>query len=142
VLTDNAFFSGVEAASLMCVLPVFRPATFAPHTFLYVQGRPASQVFLILRGSVAIVQRSGGVRTTVATLGPGEFTGEDALLQPAARHRWSAVAIDETSAAVAEGDALLVALLAQPALGVNVARGLHRRVVDASLAIEALIAGR
>ena len=142
MLSNNAFFSGVEAASLVRVLPAFRVATFPPHAVLYGRGRPAHELFLILRGSVAVVQRTGHVRTTIAVLGPGEFTGERALLLPATLHPWSAVCCEETVVAVAEGVALLGALTALPALGVNVARGLHRRVLDATFAIDALIAGR
>ena len=44
--------------------------------------------------------------------------------------------------AVADGKVLLAALTMSPALGVNVARGLHRRVIDATLAIDGLIASR
>jgi voltage-gated potassium channel len=142
VLSDNAFFSGVEAASLVRVLPAFRLATVPPRALLYRRGAPARHVFLIVSGSVAVEQRTGSVRTMIAVLGPGEFTGEHALLEPSTRHRWSAVCREETRVAVAEGDALLAALLPLPALGVNVARGLHRRVRDASLAIDALIAER
>jgi CRP-like cAMP-binding protein len=142
MLTDNAFFSGVEAASLVRVLPAFRLATFPPGATLYVRGRAAREVFLILSGSVAIEQHTGSVRTTVATLGPGEFTGEGALLETLPRHPWSAVCREETQVAVADGDVLLAALTASPALSVNVARGLHRRVVDATLAIDELIASR
>lgn len=142
MLSDNAFFSGVEAASLLRVLPAFRLATLPPRALLYRRGLPARQVFLIVSGSVAVVQRTGSVRTTIAVLGPGEFTGEHALLDPHARHPWSAVCREETHVAVADGDELLAALLPLPALGVNVARGLHRRVLDASLAIDALVADR
>lgn len=140
MLSDNAFFSGVEAAALARVLPAFRLATLPPHALLYQRGRPARQVFLIVSGSVAVVQRTGSVRTTIAVLGPGEFTGEHALLDPLTRYRWSAVCREETRVAVADGDALLAALLPLPGLGVNVARGLHRRVLDAANAIDALIA--
>ncbi|MGA2392882.1 MAG: cyclic nucleotide-binding domain-containing protein [Candidatus Lustribacter sp.] len=140
MLSDNAFFSGVEAASLVRVLPAFRLATFARGALLYRRGGAARRVFLIVSGSVAVVQRSGSVRTTIAVLGPGEFTGEHALLEPPGRHRWSAVCCEETQVAVAEGDELLAALLPLPALGINVARGLHRRVHDAAHAIDALIA--
>ncbi len=142
MLTDNAFFSGVDAASLMRVLPAFRLATFPAGATLYERGGAAHEVFLILNGSVAIVQRTGRERTTVAVLGPGEFTGEGALLEPLPRHPWSAVCREETHVAVADGDVLLAALTALPALGVNVARGLYRRVADATLAIDQLIASR
>jgi CRP-like cAMP-binding protein len=141
MLRDNALFSGVEGASLARVLAVFRMATVPADTPLYVRGRPARQVFLIVSGSVAVTQRTGALETTVTVLGPGEFTGERALLHPATRHLWSAVACEETRIAFADGDVLLAALTAFPALGVNVAAALHRRVNDASLAIDGLIAG-
>ena len=142
MLSDNAFFSGVDAASLLRVLPAFRLVTFPPDARLYSRGGVARHVFLIVSGSVAIVQRTGTVRTTVAMLGPGEFTGERALLEPASRHLWSALCCEETRVARADGEALLAALTVLPALGINVARGLYRRVSDASLAIDALVAAR
>jgi CRP-like cAMP-binding protein len=131
VLRDNAFFSGVDAASLIRVLPAFRLATFPARARLYRRGHIARQVFLIV---------SGSVHTTVALLGPGEFTGERALLAPPARHLWSAVCREETCVAVADGDELLAVLTTLPNLGFNVARGLYRRVSDAEAAVDALIA--
>jgi len=141
VLRDNALFSGVDGASLARVLPAFRLVTVPADTSLYLRGRIARRVFLIVSGSVAVVAQTGDVRTTVAVLGPGEFTGERALLHPAACHVWSAVCREETRIAFADGDALLAALAAFPALGVNVARALHRRVRDAGRAIDVLMAG-
>lgn len=139
MLTDNAFFSGVEGPSLGCVLPAFRFVTLPENALLYRRGRAARQVFLIVSGSVAVERRTAGARTTLALLGPGEFTGERALLEPPARHAWSAVCREETQVAVADADDLLAALTAQPALAINVARGLHRRIADASRAIDALL---
>lgn len=142
MLRDNAFFSGVEGASLARVLPVFSLITVPAGTPLYVSGCLARRVFLILSGSVAVTQRSGDVDTTVTVLGPGEFTGERALLDPAARQLWSAMCCEESRIAFADGDLVLAALTAFPAIGVNVAAALHRRVNDAALAIDGLIAGR
>ena len=138
-LRNNAFFSGVSPDSLLRVLPAFRVATLPADALLYVRNRVARRVFLILSGRVAVVQNTGDVRTTIALLGPGEFTGERALLQPALRHLWSAICVEETRVGFADGDALLAASSALPAIGVNVARALHRRVRDASSAIEGLI---
>jgi len=141
VLRDNALFSGVHGPSLASVLSVFCLVTVPAHARLFERGDVARRVFLIVSGSVAVTQRTGDLDTIVTVLGPGEFTGERALLQPAPRHLWSAVCCEETRVAVAEGEALLAALAAMPALGVNVARALHRRVHDAALAIDGLITG-
>jgi CRP/FNR family transcriptional regulator, cyclic AMP receptor protein len=140
VLRDNALFSGVEGAALARVLSVFKMVTVPADTPLYVSGHVARRVYLIVSGNVAITQRTGAVDTVVTVLGPGEFTGERALLHPATRHLWSAVCCEETRLAVADADVLLATLTAYPALGVNVAAALHRRVHDASVAIDGLIA--
>lgn len=142
MIADNAFFSGVGAASLARALPAFRIVTLPAGTTLYRRGRTARRVFLILSGSVAVGQRTSGLRTVVALLGPGEFTGEQALLRPALRHSWSAVCRTETVVAVAEGERLHALTASSPAFGMNVARGVYRRVVDASSAIDALVAAR
>jgi CRP-like cAMP-binding protein len=138
-LRNNAFFTGVAPASLALVLGAFRVATLPADTLLYVRNRIARRVFLIVSGSVAVVQNTGDVRTTIALLGAGEFTGERAVLRPALRHLWSAICVEETRVGFADGDALLAASSALPAIGVNVARALHRRVRDASSAIDDLI---
>ncbi len=139
-LADNAFFTGLDAQTLALLLPLFRIATLAPGTQLYAPGGIARDVFLIASGRVAIVQSSGGIETTLAELGPGEFTGERALLLPPEEHAWTAVCRDVTRVAYADGDRLAAALTASPAIGVNVARAFHRRVRDASAAIDALVA--
>ncbi len=139
-LLHNAFFSGVEANSVAQLLPAFSVTTLPAGTLLYERDRLAQRVFLIVSGRVAVVQNTGDVRTTIALLGPGEFTGERALLQPPLRHLWSAICLEETRVGFADGGALLTASGAVPAIGVNVARALHRRVRDAASAIDGLIA--
>ena len=140
-MRDNAFFTGLDAGAIARVVPVFRVVTVPAGTELYERGRLARHVILVLRGRVAAVQGTGAVQTTVSILGPGEFTGERALLQPPEPHAWTAVCIEETRIAYAEADALLAALMTLPAIAVNVAHALHRRVRDASRAIDALVAG-
>lgn len=139
-MRDNAFFTGLDAAALARVVPVFRVQTLPAGTQLYERGRVARSVILVLGGSVAAVQRTGCEQTTVAILGPGEFTGERALLQPPEPHVWTAVCLEETRIAYADGDALHAALTTLPALAVNVARALHRRVRDATRAIDTFVA--
>ena len=140
-LDDNALFSGLDGEALALVLPAFRVTTYPAGAQLYARGRVADRLLLVVTGSVAVVQRSAGVQTTIAVLGPGEFTGERALLQPPALHPWTAICREETQIGFADGDAVLAALAAQPAIGVNVVRALQRRVRDASRAIDGLIAG-
>ena len=106
MLRDNALFSGVEGASLARVLSVFRVGTIPAETPLYVSGHIARRVYLIVSGSVAVTQRTGELETVVTILGPGEFTGERALLHPSTRHLWSAVCCQESRIAYADADLL------------------------------------
>jgi CRP-like cAMP-binding protein len=138
-LADNAFFTGLDASALARLLPVFRVISLPAGAELYANGRTAEGVFLIVCGRVQVVQRTGGIETTIAELGPGEFTGERALLTPPERHAWTAICREGTRLAYADGEAVLAALAAAPAIGVNVARAFHRRVRDATQAIDALI---
>jgi hypothetical protein len=140
-LRGNALFRGVGAAALAPVLPAFRVATLPPDALLYVRGRLARRVFLILAGGIAVVQHTGALRTNVALLGGGEFTGGRSLLRPPRRHSFSAICREETRIGFADGATLLAALPALPWVGLNVASAFHRRVADAASAIEALIAG-
>ncbi len=138
-LRDNAFFSGVDPAARARILAAFRFAAFAPGAPLYARGDAASRVFLIVRGRVAIEQPTAGVSTAIAMLGPGEFIGARAILGDGARHMWSAIADEETLVAYADGDDVLAALDDLAAIGLNVARALHRRLADAASAIDVLI---
>ena len=140
MLRRNALFSGLGEEPLARVLPAFRMATLPREALLYVRGRIARRVFLIASGSVAIVQRTAHRPTTVALLGPAAFTGEHALLRPRGRHAFSAVCRAESRIGFVDGDVLLAALPGLPWVGLNVAWAMHRRVADAGLAIDALIA--
>lgn len=140
-LRSNALFRGVPPQVLPAVLAGFRVATLPAQTRLFVRGRSARRVFLIVAGEVAVVQFTGDVRTTIALLGPGEFTGERAVLRPPVEHVWSAICTTETRIGFIDAAALLGTARTLPAVGMNVARALHRRVVDAAGAIDALIAG-
>lgn len=45
------------------------------------QGGPADKFFIIVDGEVEVVREDGGSQQTVATLGPGQFFGEVAVLR-------------------------------------------------------------
>lgn len=141
-LRDNAFFSGLDATSLERALPAFGLLDVAAGTVLFRRGRVARRLLLIVTGSVAVVARTGGARVVVARLGPGEFTGERALLRPPAHQPFTAIACERSRLAVAAGADLEALVGTSPGVGVNVARGVYRRLADATSAIDALVANR
>ncbi|HEX5504277.1 MAG TPA: cyclic nucleotide-binding domain-containing protein [Thermomicrobiales bacterium] len=57
----------------------------APGEVLVRQGAPADKFFIIVEGEVAVEREDGGERRVVATLGPGQFFGEVAILRDTPR---------------------------------------------------------
>ena len=53
---------------------------FSDQETIFMQDSPASSMFIIAIGKVAVVQNSGGVARYLASLNAGEFLGEMALL--------------------------------------------------------------
>ena len=141
-IAQNAFFAGLPDASRHALLATFRTVSLPHETLLYVRGQRAHRVFLIVRGSVALVQRTAGLRTEIVRLGAGTFSGEGALMQPRVRHPWTASCVGEVRLAFADGDDVRAAVAALPNIGFNVARALHDRVADAGRAIGMLSASR
>ena len=78
---DSALFSGLSKKELKAVSRLFTPLTVAQGTVLTREGEVGREAMLITSGT-ASVEREGN---KVATLGPGEFFGELALLTGAPR---------------------------------------------------------
>jgi MFS family permease len=93
----------LASASQLCPLP--------PGVDVVVQGAPAHAFYAVVDGRV-VVHRNGAA---VAHLGPGDSFGERGLLDRAPRNATVTTEIDTTVLRV-EGDALLEALQAAPAL--------------------------
>lgn len=56
-------------------------ATLPAGTIIVRQGGPAEKFFIIVDGIVDVIREDGGSGQVVATLGPGEFFGEVAILR-------------------------------------------------------------
>jgi hypothetical protein len=100
-LLAGAFFSPLPADRRADMLAKFTPRTVRAGTAVIEQGKPATALYVIVRGRVELrLARAIGSALSLGSLGPGEFVGEGALLarKPAA------------SSAIASEDCELLAL--------------------------------
>jgi NADH dehydrogenase len=61
------------------------PLRFAAGQEIIRQGEPGSRFYIVNTGKVEVVRRNGTSETVLATLGPGKYFGEVALLQSSGR---------------------------------------------------------
>ena len=59
------------------------------------QGDPADRAYFVQKGEIEIVREERGTRTRVATLGPGQYFGEIALLRPNVRRTATVCALTD-----------------------------------------------
>lgn len=86
IIREHPFFSGIEDAFLKLVSGCAKNARFEPAQYLFHEGDPADQFYLIRHGRVAIEVGAPGRTHTIQTLGEGEIVGVSWLIPP---YRWS-----------------------------------------------------
>jgi CRP/FNR family transcriptional regulator, cyclic AMP receptor protein len=107
-LRRSAFFEGAKDADLEALVPKFRRRAFGAGTYVFREGDPGLELFVILSGEVKIV-RSGPRRAEVvfALLMPGDLFGELALLEEGALRTADAVAVRATECLTLDRRALV-----------------------------------
>jgi CRP-like cAMP-binding protein len=116
-------FAGISEESMGRLVSVAGEQEFSPGQFLLRQGQVGSGAYVIVEGSVRVVRGTD----ELATLGPGEFVGELAVIDQQPRFA-SVQAVEPTRVvAIASWD-LLALLESDPALSLNLIKGLVARV--------------
>jgi CRP-like cAMP-binding protein len=116
-------FAGISEESMGRLVSVAGEQEFSPGQFLLRQGQVGSGAYVIVEGSVSVVRGTD----ELATLGPGEFVGELAVIDQQPRFA-SVQAVEPTRVvAIASWD-LLALLESDPALSLNLIKGLVARV--------------
>jgi len=103
-LTSVPFFSGLDEAGLESVGRTVRSRRFRRGEVIFHQGDPGDALFIVMSGSIKISLPSDtGDEAILATLRPGDFFGELALLDGAPRSA-SASALTPTEAVILPRD--------------------------------------
>jgi CRP-like cAMP-binding protein len=125
-LRELPLFQGVSDAGLERIAGNAGEILGAPGQVLAVPGDPGSGMFVILEGEVSIDARGGRFK-----LGPGDFFGELALLNPDTERVARVRATTEVRClGLPRGDALAL-VESEPALALTMLRELARRLADA-----------
>lgn len=104
--------------------------TYDPGETIFQQGNPGVGLFVVVTGSVEVKQEEDdGTILELATVKPGEFFGELALLDDTARSA-SAVAVDETSVVSLFRTDLVALAETRPRLGVKILMQLSQIVAE------------
>lgn len=83
ILSEQPFFAGFSAEYSELVAGCARNHMFAAEQYLFHEGDPANEFFLIRHGKVALeISAPGRAPVVFATLGPGEIVGASWLVPP------------------------------------------------------------
>ena len=87
ILGEHPFFAGFDSAHSRLISGCARNHRFDAGHYLFREGEPANEFFLIRHGKVALeIVASGQAPIVVATLGAGEIVGASWLVPP---YRWN-----------------------------------------------------
>jgi glucose-6-phosphate 1-dehydrogenase len=77
VLEQIPLFAGCDAVFLNALAMILEPVVFEPGNLILRQGESGSEMYVICRGEVEVLNAAGEI---LGTLGPGNFFGEIGLL--------------------------------------------------------------
>ncbi|MFT4101273.1 MAG: Crp/Fnr family transcriptional regulator [Burkholderiaceae bacterium] len=102
------------------------------------EGEPSQSLYILLSGR-AKVQRSDseGKEVILAVIGPGEFFGEMSLIDDAPRSA-SVITIESSDFMAINKDSFKAMLIQSPDIGMQIMKGLVRRLREADKKIETL----
>ena len=125
-LQDLPLFSQLSKRERKRVAPLVEELTVEAGHELATEGELAYELFVIEDGTAAL-SRNGA---PIATLGPGDFFGEIALLDDARRRTSSVVATSPMRLAVLQGHDVRVLEREMPAVARQLRAAIEARVAD------------
>jgi CRP-like cAMP-binding protein len=127
-----ALLHGLTHEQVAEVAEHLKPEQFAAGQMIYQKGMPGGALYLIEEGQVSVHTSTGDCADAVlATLGPGEFFGENAMLTGDA-HAADVLAESAVTAWALSRDDFEALVLRYPSLALNLSRILSRRLRDSN----------
>ncbi len=120
------FLHGVPPSAIAAVNRVLRPMSVTAGTMLFRTGDEGDACYLVEHGSLRVTAGPDG--ETLATLGPGAFVGELAILLGEPRSA-TVTAVTDTKLAILRRRDLNSLMAQHPAISVALSRELGRRIV-------------
>ncbi|MCC6643049.1 MAG: mechanosensitive ion channel family protein [Deltaproteobacteria bacterium] len=138
-LASVALFAPLTSEELAALAERLRLTTFSPGEVITRQGATANWLYIVVRGvaGVRVTADAGGPDRRVASLEPGSFFGEMALLTGAPRSA-TVIAESDVSCYKLDKESFLDVLQARPGLAEEISRLLARRRVELDAAREQL----
>jgi CRP/FNR family cyclic AMP-dependent transcriptional regulator len=95
MLQNNQLFRSVDEHALRGLLDQYKPEVAQPGEWIMREGGAADFMFVIINGELEVVSHGGGSsnEVRVALLGPGDWAGESAVLDPQAQRSASVRAL-------------------------------------------------
>lgn len=131
-LRDVPLFSACSRGDLKIVARHTAEVDVPAKTVIVNEGERGDSFYVVIAGEAVVRRKSGRSNRKVATLGPGGYFGELALLDPAPRNATVEAAVPTTVAVI---DARVFRALVRdvPAMSEKLMAGLARRLREADL---------
>ncbi len=128
LLRKMPVFAQLSKSQTETLLEHMEEATFPEGTPLFQEGDHGDRLYYIVAGFLEVVKTSASSQTRVlASMGPGESLGEMAIIDELPRSA-TVVARSEVHALVLTREAFDQVVHEEPAIGVEVLKGLARRM--------------
>jgi CRP/FNR family transcriptional regulator, cyclic AMP receptor protein len=102
--------------------------TFQDFEIIFEEGAYGDEMFIVHSGAVHLVKKSPGGEMVIATVQPGEFFGEMALVDNAPRSVSAVAGTDQTRLLALDRDKFLFLVSHQPAFALTVMHVLCQRI--------------
>ncbi len=131
-LKDVPLFSACSRSELKTLARHTAEVQVPVNTVIVKEGERGDSFYVVIDGEASVRRRAGKSNRTVATLRPGGWFGELALLDPAPRNA-TVTATEPTTLAVIDARVFKALVRDVPAMSEKLLAGLARRLRDADL---------